>query len=55
MATLMDQSCCALVVQTLLVYFNLCAEMSVLCDYCGSWVWHNGKPEGWEETWKPAP
>jgi hypothetical protein len=55
MATLIGQSCCTLVAQALLVYFNLCAEMPVFYDCCGSWVWHNGKPEDWEETWKPAP
>jgi hypothetical protein len=45
MATLMRQSCCALVAQAFLVYFNLCAEMPVFCDCYGSWVWHNGKLE----------
>jgi hypothetical protein len=55
MAMLMGQSCWALVAQALLVYFNLCAEMSELCDCCGKWVWPGVKPEEWEETWEPAP
>ncbi len=24
------------------------------CDCCGKWVWPNGEPEDWEETWEPA-
>jgi hypothetical protein len=23
-------------------------------DCCGKWVWPNGEPENWEDTWEPA-
>jgi hypothetical protein len=50
MVTLTGQSCCALVAQALLVYFNVCAEMPGFCDCYGKWVWPSGEPEEWEET-----
>jgi hypothetical protein len=39
----------------LLVFVNVCAELSGFCDCCGKWVWPSGEPEVWEETWEPAP
>jgi hypothetical protein len=35
--------------------FKLCVEMPEYCDCSDNWVWPNGEPEDWEETWEPAP
>jgi hypothetical protein len=35
--------------------FHLCADMPKYCDCCGNWVWPNGEPENWEDTWEPVP
>jgi hypothetical protein len=32
-----------------------CVEMAGYCDCCGNWVWPNGEPEDWDETWEPVP
>jgi hypothetical protein len=29
--------------------------MSEYCNCYGNWLWLNGEPNDWEETWEPAP
>jgi hypothetical protein len=56
MATLIGQSCWALIAQALFVDTNLCVEaMPEHCDYCGKFIWPNSELEDWEMTWEPAP
>jgi hypothetical protein len=49
MATLIGQSCSALIVQALLVDLFFIVEMSEYCGCCGKFMWPSGDPP---EYWK---